>query len=126
MALEDSGFDAPYPDAVGLRTLDPADGVVELTFGDYTRNSAGILHGGVVGALSLRAAEEASGGSAGWRAVEAHFHYLAPGRVGPFRTHAEPLADHPGRRVARRADRHRGRPDDDGRHGHHGARHGMR
>jgi uncharacterized protein (TIGR00369 family) len=91
LALEGSGFDAAYPDALGLRTVEASAGVVELAFSDYTRNSAGILHGGVVGTLSLRAAEVASGDADRWRAIDAHLHYLSPGRVGPFRTSAEPL-----------------------------------
>lgn len=101
LALEDSGFDSPFPEALGIETLDAASGSVQLAFSSYVRNTAGLLHGGVGGALALLAAEAASGPTGEWRAVDAHFHYLSPGRVGPFRTSATPLAEHSGRRVWR-------------------------
>jgi acyl-coenzyme A thioesterase PaaI-like protein len=85
LGLPDSGLDKPYPERLGLATLDASGGVLDLPFEDYTRNSAGILHGGVVGALALTAAEAASGG----RVIAAHVQYLSAGRVGPFRTTAE-------------------------------------
>lgn len=105
MALEGSGFREPYPDALGITTLDAAAGVLELPLTDYIRNSAHIVHGGVAGGLAMLAAETASqaaaGGATAWRAVDAHFHYLAPGRVGPFRTTTERLVDGTGRQVRR-------------------------
>jgi acyl-coenzyme A thioesterase PaaI-like protein len=91
LALDGSGFTTAYPEAVGMQIVDGPAGVLELALDDYIRNSAQIVHGGVAGGLALLAAETASGGAAAWRAVDAHFHYLAPGRVGPFRTATEPL-----------------------------------
>jgi acyl-coenzyme A thioesterase PaaI-like protein len=84
MALPESGLDRPYPVRLGMETVDEADGVIELSLGSYTRNSGGILHGGVVGALAIAAAERA----AGVPAVGAHVQFLSPGRIGPFRTRA--------------------------------------
>jgi acyl-coenzyme A thioesterase PaaI-like protein len=92
LAVEGSGLDRAYPEAVGIRMVEGATGTLELDFSQYVRNSAGILHGGVGGGLSLLSAEAASGGSPSWRAVDAHFHYLSPGRLGPFRTTATLLA----------------------------------
>lgn len=105
MALEGSGFTEPYPDALGITTVDAAGGVLELPLTGYIRNSAQIVHGGVAGGLAMLAAEAASQGStdssAPWRAVDAHFHYLAPGRVGPFRTTTERLVAGDDRQVWR-------------------------
>jgi acyl-coenzyme A thioesterase PaaI-like protein len=99
LALADSGFDRPFPEALGIATLDAEAGSLEVTFGPYLRNTAGLLHGGVGGGLGLLAAEAASGGSTRWRAIDAHFHYLSPGRVGPFRTSAGRLGGHATRQV---------------------------
>jgi acyl-coenzyme A thioesterase PaaI-like protein len=101
LAVEGSGFKADYPEALGIETIDGPAGVLQLAFSDYISNSAHIAHGGVAGGVALLAAETASGGSATWRATDAHFHYLAPGRVGPFRTTAEPLVAHAERQVWR-------------------------
>lgn len=85
LGLPGSGLDRPYADRLGLRVVDGPAGAVELAFDGYTRNSSGILHGGVVGALALAGAEAAAGAPASAAQVQ----YLSPGRVGPFRTRAE-------------------------------------
>lgn len=102
MAVAGSGLDRSYPDALGIRTLDATHGVVELEGDDYTRNSAGLLHGGVGGTICLAAVEALASSAGGrWRTIDAHFHYLSPGRVGPFRTSAHTLARHAERSVSR-------------------------
>lgn len=84
LGVPESGLARPYPIRLGMRLVDEAGGVIEMPFDTYTRNSSGILHGGVVGALGLAAAEAAAGA---W-AVSGHMQFLSPGRVGPFRTRA--------------------------------------
>lgn len=105
LAIKGSGFTEPYPDALAISTIDHRGGVLELPFTDYISNSAHIVHGGVAGGLAMLAAETASAAAADdgahWRAVDAHFHYLAAGRVGPFRTAVEPLVEGDDRRVWR-------------------------
>lgn len=86
MGTPDSGLDRPYPERLGFEVVDGPGGVVEMPFDEYTRNSSGILHGGVVGALAIAAAEAAAEAPA----VHAHVQYLSPGRTGPFRTGAAP------------------------------------
>lgn len=87
MGLAESRLPVPYRERLGLRVVDGPAGVVEMPFTDYVRNSSGILHGGVVGALAVAAAEAA----AGERVTDAHLQYLRAGRHGPFRTGAERL-----------------------------------
>jgi acyl-coenzyme A thioesterase PaaI-like protein len=97
MALPDSRLPDPYPERLGMSVVDASAGVVELPFTSYARNSSGILHGGVVGALAVTAAEAAAGTSA----LDAQVQYLSAGRVGPFRTRAELLGDHEAGRLWR-------------------------
>jgi acyl-coenzyme A thioesterase PaaI-like protein len=85
MGQPHTGLDRSYPERLGIEVVDAAAGVVVMPFESYTRNSSGILHGGVVAALAVAAAEAAAGAPA----IEAHVQYLSPGRVGPFRTCAE-------------------------------------
>lgn len=92
MALPGSGLTSPYVEGLGVTTLDPDAGRLRLEFGPYTRNSSGILHGGVVAALGVRAAELAAGAAAEHLAIQC----LSAGRVGPFETTAEPMEGHPG------------------------------
>src|SRR5262249_3437638 len=47
MATETSGLRAPLRDALGLRVLDAAAGVVEVPITDWTLNSMGAMQGGV-------------------------------------------------------------------------------
>ncbi len=87
MGLDSSALPMAYCERLGLRIIRGSDGVVEMPFTDYVRNSSGILHGGVVGALTVAAAEAASG----QRVADAHVQYLSAGRHGPFRCRAERL-----------------------------------
>lgn len=100
---------APFGEVMGLRNDDGDGAAVALDFGDYTVNSSGLLHGGVVAALSLAAAERAGTLAAAERAGEtgaarvpgqavlgANVQFLSPGRVGPFVASASPLAALPG------------------------------
>lgn len=87
MALEGSRLPVSFRRRLGVDVLDAAGGVVAAPLVDYVRNSSGILHGGVVGALAIAAVEAASG----HRVVDVTLQYLSPGRVGPFRTRAERL-----------------------------------
>src|SRR3954452_10885427 len=48
MATDDSGFVAPLYATLGLRVLEPADGVIELPLVDYVRNSLGALQGRMI------------------------------------------------------------------------------
>lgn len=107
LALEESTLDGPFPDAAGLVTVDAATGVVELELGSWVRNTGGMLHGGMVGALVVRAAELASGGVA----TSADVQFLAAGRVGPFRTGAVALGDRGDERVWRVETRDLGRDE---------------
>jgi acyl-coenzyme A thioesterase PaaI-like protein len=83
MALADSALPEPFPRRMGLRPVGPA--TVELASSDYVCNSSGILHGGVVAAVAVAAAEHAAGAPA----VHAFVQYLSAGRTGPFRATAE-------------------------------------
>jgi acyl-coenzyme A thioesterase PaaI-like protein len=95
LGLPTSGLDRAYPERLGMERVDATAGILEMPFEEYTRNSAGILHGGVLGGLSLAAAEAASGG----RVSIANLQYLSAGRVGPFRTGAARWYEHDGSTV---------------------------
>lgn len=93
MALPDSGFRAPFHEALGLRFVDPAAGIVEVDKTGYVRNSFGTINGGVV-AATLAAAAEAAGAAATGAPVETldlQVHYLAQTKEGPARTTADVL-----------------------------------
>lgn len=89
-ALPGSGFDAPFYDSLGLRTLDAATGRLELELVDYQRNSVGAMQGGVVVALATKAAEAVVRSVLGVPLVTRDLtaRYLALARVGPLRSEA--------------------------------------
>jgi acyl-coenzyme A thioesterase PaaI-like protein len=93
MALPGSGLRAPFRDAIGVRVLDPAAGVVELAKDDYVRNSFGTVNGGVVGAVFDAAAVACAGAAVGVPVdtVGLQVHYLAQTKAGPVRTSADLL-----------------------------------
>jgi acyl-coenzyme A thioesterase PaaI-like protein len=95
LALPDSGLEVPFPRRLGMEIVDREEGMIDMAFGPYTRNSSGILHGGVVGALAVASAEVAAGAPAS----AAHVLYLSPGRVGPFRTRAARRYEDGGRAI---------------------------
>jgi len=94
MATETSGLRAPLPDALGLRVLDAAAGVVEVPITDWTLNSMGAMQGGVVTMVADAAAECALREATGEPVVvtDMHVTYLGFGRIGPVRTSVEVLA----------------------------------
>jgi uncharacterized protein (TIGR00369 family) len=103
MAIETSGLRAPLPDALGLRVLDAAAGVVEVPITDWTLNSMGAMQGGVVTMVADAAAECAVREATGEPLVvtDLHVTYLGFGRVGPVRTSVEVLAASPTHATAR-------------------------
>lgn len=74
---------APLADRIGLRVIDPADGVVELDKTDYVRNSFDALNGGVLGMVFEAAATAAVPDLV---ATDLQIHYLAQAKAGPART----------------------------------------
>ena len=92
-----SGFTRPVLDALGLRTVDAAGGVVELVPTDYVENSLGAVQGGVVACIVERAAELALSHAAGrpLAPVGLHLSYLALAREGPIRASAAVLGVSP-------------------------------
>ncbi len=94
----------PFGEVLGLRVDGPGGGSegggVALDFGEYVINSSGLLHGGVVAALSLAAAEQAGGSTptadSGPAVLTANVQFLSPGRVGPFEAGASHRASLPG------------------------------
>ena len=92
-----SGFTAPVLDALGLRTVDGAAGLVELDPTDYVENSLGAVQGGVVACVVERAAELALSHAAGrpLAPVGLQIAYLALARQGPIRTSVAVLGVEP-------------------------------
>jgi uncharacterized protein (TIGR00369 family) len=88
-----SGFDGPVLDALGLRTVDAEQGVVELDVTRYVENSLGAVQGGVVACVAERAAELALSHAAGasLAPVGLQLSYLALAREGPIRTAVDVL-----------------------------------
>ncbi len=80
----------PFHQAIGLRVLDAAAGVVEIALVPYVHNSVGALQGGLVVALADAAAEQAGRALLGREVATTDLcvHYLALGREGPIRTRA--------------------------------------
>jgi uncharacterized protein (TIGR00369 family) len=82
-------------DYLGVRTipLPPGAAAVEIDFGERVRNSTGSLQGGALAALleeaALRLASSLLSDSV--RLADLELHYLAGGRVGPFRAIATPI-----------------------------------
>jgi uncharacterized protein (TIGR00369 family) len=104
LAIPGSGLDDIHlHDALGLRVIDAAAGVVELPIEDYTRNSFGAAQGGAFGALAATAAEAALREACGApvEAVDLHLTYLELGKVGPLRTKATLLRASPAEGAAR-------------------------
>jgi len=90
-------FEQPFHDAIGLRTLDPAAGAVELALVPYVVNSVGALQGGLVVALADASAERAGRALLAREVVttDLSVHFLALGKQGPFRTRATRLRSDP-------------------------------
>jgi acyl-coenzyme A thioesterase PaaI-like protein len=92
-----SGFPVPVLDALGIRTLEPAAGVVELDPTAYVENSLGAVQGGVVACIVERAAELALSHAAGrpLAPVGLQIAYLALARQGPIRSSVDVLGVEP-------------------------------
>lgn len=92
-ALPGSGLAAPIDEAVGVRTVDRAGGVLELDMAPYVGNSLGALQGGAA-ALLLELGGEAAGSEAAGRILttrDLSINYLRLLRAGPARTQARVL-----------------------------------
>lgn len=92
-ALDGSGVHVPLYEALDLRIIDPAAGVVEIDKHDYVRNSFGTINGGVVCMVFEAAAEVAAraAGEARYVAADLSVHYLSQTKAGPARTAARVL-----------------------------------
>lgn len=104
LAIPGSGLDDIHlHDALGLRVLDRARGVVELPIDDYARNSFGAAQGGAFGALAASSSEAALSEACGApvEAIDLHLTYLELGKVGPLRTKATVLRASPAEGAAR-------------------------
>jgi uncharacterized protein (TIGR00369 family) len=99
MAVPDSRLRTPFLDALGLRVIDAAAGVVEVPVTDWARNSMGAMQGGVVATVADAAAETALRATTGDPVVvtDMQVTYLGFGRVGPVRTATEVLDVHAAR-----------------------------
>lgn len=99
-AREGSGLDGPLREALGIRTLDPAAGALEMDVVPYVRNSVGALQGGALVALVVEAASAAAApvlrGAAQAECLDLRVHFLALGREGPIRSRTALLARGPG------------------------------
>jgi uncharacterized protein (TIGR00369 family) len=87
-AIEGSGLSRPFLDEIGIRVADEAAGVVELDMSGYVLNSFGALQGGAVALLADVAGEHVARACTGnsLATSDLAIHYLAQGKVGPFRT----------------------------------------
>jgi acyl-coenzyme A thioesterase PaaI-like protein len=87
-ALPGSGFTAPILEHIGLRSVDPAHGVIEIDKDEYVRNSFGTINGGIVATVCAEAAAEVASAKAGTTmvATDLQVHYLAQTKAGPART----------------------------------------
>jgi uncharacterized protein (TIGR00369 family) len=92
-AVEGSGLSRCYLDEVGLQVLDDTAGVVEIKMNDYVRNSFSAIQGGIVALLVDLAGQCAARAATGKPLTtrDMTIHYLAQGKVGPFRTRARVL-----------------------------------
>ncbi len=87
LALDGSGFSAPFETQTGLRRT--GDGRAELPITDYVRNSLGALQGGLMAATATAAAEDTCAARLGPSTIaDLQITYLALGRVGPIRATA--------------------------------------
>ncbi|MCP4668043.1 MAG: PaaI family thioesterase, partial [Deltaproteobacteria bacterium] len=77
-----------YLEEIGAKVVDEAGGVVELHLSDYVRNSFGALQGGIVAILADMAGQYAGRAVTGRPMITSDLgiHYLAQGKIGPFRT----------------------------------------
>jgi uncharacterized protein (TIGR00369 family) len=93
MAFDGSALAGPLSELVGIEIVDAARGVVELPVRDWAKNSMGALQGGIVGAVVEASAEAALRHDTGQPLVvtDLQLTYLAFGKVGPLRTHADVL-----------------------------------
>ncbi|MCR9093233.1 MAG: hypothetical protein NXI30_03360 [bacterium] len=92
-ANEDSGFEAPLLDTIGL-TFDPDDPAIARALKtDYVGNTLGAMTGGVVAILAEAAADHFAaaelGGATRVHSLEIHFLRLA--KVGPIRAEARTI-----------------------------------
>jgi uncharacterized protein (TIGR00369 family) len=103
MALSDSGLDLPLLDALEIRTIDAARGVLEAPVVPWALNSMGAMQGGVVATLVDAAGETALRHASGERLVvtDIQMTYLAFGKAGPIRTAVNVLSVSGARGVAR-------------------------
>jgi uncharacterized protein (TIGR00369 family) len=103
MALPDSGLDLPLLDALEIRTIDAARGVVEAPVVPWALNSMGAMQGGVVATLVDAAGETALRHASGEPLVvtDIQMTYLAFGKAGPIRTAVDVLSVSAARGVAR-------------------------
>jgi uncharacterized protein (TIGR00369 family) len=92
-ARPSSGVAQPLHDALELRVVDAAGGVVEIEKHDYVRNSFGTINGGVICMVFEAAAEIAARATSDRPYVVADLavHYLAQTKAGPARTSATVL-----------------------------------
>lgn len=93
MASPESRLRVPLLDALGLRVIDAAAGIVEVPVSDWARNSMGALQGGVVATVADAAAETALRAATGRPVVvtDMQVTYLGFGRIGPVRTATDVL-----------------------------------
>jgi acyl-coenzyme A thioesterase PaaI-like protein len=107
LALPGSGLDAPLGSYAGLR--ESGGDALELELGPEVSNGLGILHGATQAIALEHAAERAAqrSSSASPVVTDLSILFLAPGRRGPFRAHAELLRerDHTALAHARLVDR---------------------
>ena len=103
MALENSRLDVPLLDALDVRTIDAARGVVEAPVAPWALNSMGAMQGGVVATLVDAAGEVALRHATVESLVvtDIELTYLAFGKVGPIRTAVDVLSASARRGVAR-------------------------
>lgn len=89
-AIEGSGLSRPLVDEIGIRVVDEVAGVVEVEMSDYVLNSFRALQGGAVALLADVAGQHVARAGTGnpLATSDLAIHYLAQGKVGPFRTQA--------------------------------------
>ncbi len=92
-ALPGSGLTAPFAERLGIRVVDSAAGRVELDLSDYVLNSISALQGGAAATLVDVASVALGGSSLGVpvTTTDLSIHYLALGKLAPFRTNARVL-----------------------------------
>lgn len=94
LAISDGDFSEPFGDALGIRTIDAASGVLEGPVNDYSLNTLGAMQGGAVATLMCQAADAALTAACGapMETVDLHLTYLALNRHGPIRTRTSLLS----------------------------------